>query len=193
MDRVDAVVQILPEAPFPDQLLQVHIRSADEPDVDRNGLASAHSHHAPALDHPQQLGLQVQRNIADFIEEQRSSSGLLELADMVRVRVRKRTLDMAEQLAFKQCFRNGSGVHRHHRLPAPQASGMDLPCQHVLAGAVLAGDEHRGIRWGDLLDGLPDGGHGLGSAPEHGSFALPFETLHFVQGGILRARFRMTA
>ena len=44
---------------------------------------------------------------------------------------------------------------------------MDFLRQHVLAGSVLAGDEHRGVRRRNLVQGFPDGGHGLGGAPEH--------------------------
>ena len=44
---------------------------------------------------------------------------------------------------------------------------MDFLRQHVLAGSVLAGDEHRGVRGRNLVQGFPDGGHGLGGAPEH--------------------------
>ena len=38
---------------------------------------------------------------------------------------------------------------------------MNVARQHFLAGAAFAGDQHRGIRAGDLLRQLDDGGHGV--------------------------------
>ncbi len=87
--------------------------------------------------------------------------------------VRKGAFDVAEEFALKEGFRDGAGVHGHHRLPAPEAVEMDFPRQDVLAGAVFAGDEHRGVGGGDFVYGFADGGHGLGTAPEHGFFASP--------------------
>ena len=52
MHGIDAVVQVLPEAPFPHQLLQMHIGSADQPDINGFSLRSAHPNHAPVLDYP---------------------------------------------------------------------------------------------------------------------------------------------
>ena len=173
MHRVDAVVQVFAETAFPHQLLQVHIRGADQADIHRNGLGTAHTHHASVLDHPQQLGLQVQRNIADFVQEQRPAVGLLKLAYMARMGIGEGAFYVAEEFALEQRFGNGPGIHRHHRLSAAEAPGMDLPRQHILAGAVFAGDEHRGVGRGNLVHRFPDGGHRPGSAPEHGSFPLP--------------------
>ena len=172
MNGVDTVVQILAETSLPNQLLQVHIRSTDEPDIHRNGLGAAHPYHTPVLDHTQQLRLQVQRNIADLIKEQCPAIGLFELAHMVRVGIGEGALHMTEEFTFKQRLSDGASINGHHRLLTPEAVGVDLPCQHILTGAVLTGDEHCSICRGDLIKGLADVGHGPGRAPEHISIAL---------------------
>ena len=168
MDRIDPIIKVFAEPPLPHQRFQVHVGGADEPDVHRDGLRTANAHDAPVLDRPQQFRLQVQRNVADFIQEERPAVGLLELAHVVRMGIRESALDVTEQFTLEPRFGNGAGIHRHHRLSAPEAPGVDLPRQNVLAGSVFAGDEHRGIRRGNLVDGLADGRHGLGGAPEHG-------------------------
>ena len=167
VDGVDAVVEVLAEPSLPDQCRQIHIGRADQPDVHRNRLCAAHPYHAPVLDDPQQLGLQVQRDVADFIQEQRPAVGLLELAYVIGMRIGESALHMAEQFAFKQRLRDGAGIHRHHRLPVPEAVGVDLVREHILAGTVLAGDQHGRIGRGDLVECFADVGHGFGSAPEH--------------------------
>ena len=48
---------------------------------------------------------------------------------------------------------------------------MDFPRQHILAGTVLAGNQHGGICRCNLIQRFTDGRHGLGSSPEHRSFA----------------------
>ena len=52
VDGVYAVVQILTEPAFPDQLLQVHIGCANQPDVHRSGLGAAHTNYTTVLNHP---------------------------------------------------------------------------------------------------------------------------------------------
>ena len=69
MNSVDPVVQILPEPSLTDQLLQIHICGADQTDIDGLRLIAAHPDDAPALNSTKQFRLQMQRNIADFIQE----------------------------------------------------------------------------------------------------------------------------
>ena len=167
MDRIDPIIQVLAETSFPHQLFQVHVGRADEPDIHRNRLAATDPHHAAVLDGSQEFRLQMQRDVADFVQEERPAVGLLELAHMVRMRIGERALHMTEEFALEQGFRNGAGIDRHHGLSAPETAGMDFPRQDILAGSVLAGDEHRRVGRGDLVQGPADGGHGPGGAPEH--------------------------
>ncbi len=46
------------------------MRGREDADVDVLGLASAHGRHLAALQHPQQLGLQLGRHVADLVEEE---------------------------------------------------------------------------------------------------------------------------
>ena len=86
---------------------------------------------------------------------------------MVRMGIGESALDVAEEFALEERFRDSAGIHCHHRFFTPEAVGVDFLRQHILAGSVFTGDEHRGVRGRDFVQGFPDGGHGLGGAPEH--------------------------
>ena len=81
---------------------------------------------------------------------------------MVGVCISEGSLHVAEQFAFEQGFSNGPGIYGHHRLPGPETMYVNLPCQHILAGTVLSGNQHCSIRGRNLIQGLPDGRHRLG-------------------------------
>ena len=78
---------------------------------------------------------------------------------MIRVRIRESALHVAKQFALEQRLCYGTGINGHHRLLTAKAPGVNLPRQDILAGTVLAGNEHRGIRGGNLIDGLLDHSH----------------------------------
>ena len=102
------------------------------------------------------------------------------------MRIGKSTLHVAEEFALKEGFRNGTGIYRHHRLLAPEAPGVNLPGQHILAATIFASNEHCGVSGRNLIDGLPDHGHSAGGAPIHRSFAslrMTRITCHSEAGG----------
>ena len=67
------------------------------------------------LDRAQQLGLQVEPQIADLVEEQRAAVGQLELADALLQRAGERALLVAEQRALDQLARNRGEVDGDER------------------------------------------------------------------------------
>ena len=75
---------------------------------------------------------------------------------------------MTEELALKERLDDGAHVDRHERPPAACGEAVQLAGQHALAGAVLARDEHIGIRGGDTLDEGAELLHGGRCAPADG-------------------------
>ena len=59
----------------------------------------------PSLQHAQQLGLHVQREVADLVDEQRAALGRFEPAHPAGDGAREGPLHVAEQLAFDQRLR----------------------------------------------------------------------------------------
>ena len=87
----------------------------------------------------------MQGQIAYLVQKQRASGSHLELAGPVSAGIGESPLDMAEQLALEQTLGQRAHINADH------GHTVYLPCQHVLAGAVLPGDEDAGIGTGDLL------------------------------------------
>ena len=59
---------------------QVAIGGGDHARIDANGLRAAHALELLLLQHAQQLHLRLERQLADFVEEDRAAVGELEAA-----------------------------------------------------------------------------------------------------------------
>ncbi len=79
-DAVEAIVQVFAEFAVRDHLADIAVRRADDVQIDWNRLIAAERHDFALLDHAQQPGLQHQRHVADFVEEQGAAAGLQDLA-----------------------------------------------------------------------------------------------------------------
>ncbi len=66
------------------------------------------------LQYPQEFGLQVQRHIPHFVEEQGALVGPLETADALGQGAGKGPLFVAKEIAFDKAGRDGGAVHLHH-------------------------------------------------------------------------------
>ena len=88
-----------------------------------------------ALERAQQLGLQVQRQLADLVEEERAAVRLLEGAPCARRdRAGERALLVAEQLALDELLGDGRAVDRDEgllraRRRARGRRGRQAPCR----------------------------------------------------------------
>ena len=157
LDRedIETEVEVLAEAPARHLGAQVAIGGGHHPHVDRTGARLADPLEGALLQHAQQLALQVQGNLADFVEEQCAAIGELEPADTVAECAREAALGVAEELALEQVARNRRAVHADHRAGAAAARLVDRAGDQLLPGAGLAGDQHGGVGTGHQLD-LPE-------------------------------------
>jgi len=149
--HVQPVVQVFAEMPGVDRLLQLHVGRRQHPHIDRDTLARAQAHHFTLLQHAQQLDLDRQRQVTDFVEEQRAAVSLFEPAGLGCQGTGKGTFFMAEQLGFDQRLGECAAVHRDERPVAPAAEVVDMPCDQLLARAGFANDQDAGLAGGDLL------------------------------------------
>ena len=101
-DRVDrqAVVEVLAEAPGLHLGQQVAVGGGDQAHVGVARAPLAHPLVGPLLQHAQQLALQLQRQLAHLVEEQRAAAGRLEAPDAVAHRAREGAAHVSEQLAL---------------------------------------------------------------------------------------------
>ena len=68
----------------------------DQAHIHFDGARAAQPFELVLLQDAQQLGLQLQRNVADFVEKQRAFMGQLEAADLLRDGAGERALLVAE-------------------------------------------------------------------------------------------------
>src|SRR6202007_936476 len=88
-----------------------------------------------------QLWLQLERDIADFIQEQRSLMCYLKPANLLRDRAGERSPFMAKQFTFEQPGRNGSTIELNERPSVARTAAVNSARDEFLAGASLTQQE----------------------------------------------------
>src|SRR5690606_15857444 len=94
------------------------------------------------LEHPQQLGLEVERQLADLVEEDRAAVGLLEAAGAVDHRPGEGALAVAEEHPLGELAWDRGAVLDDEGAGLARRAVVQRPRDQLLAGAGLAADEH---------------------------------------------------
>ena len=103
---------------------------------------------------PEQFDLGGGIDLANLIQKQRPTLGLLEPPDPPFVRAGERPLLVAEQFALQQRGGKPGAMDGHQRLLGPRAQVVDRLGDHLLARAGFPLDEHRRARRRHLLHQL---------------------------------------
>src|SRR4029453_14460586 len=98
------------------EAFEVGVGCGDNTDVDVEGAGLAERIDLAGLEEPQQLRLQVESQLADFVEEQRAVFRGADQARVVALGAGERTTSVAEQLAFEELARDCRAVERHEWL-----------------------------------------------------------------------------
>jgi hypothetical protein len=151
---VEAIEQILAEVAGSDLLFQIAVGGGDEAQVDADGAGSSHALELQILEDPQELRLQLGRDLSDFVEEDRPLIGELEAAHPLGDGSGEGPLLVSEQLAFEEPGGDGGAVDLHERSIAPSAQAVNRARHQLLPGAGLALDENRRVGRCDGLDQL---------------------------------------
>ena len=144
-NHAQTVEEILAKLAVGHALLEVGVGRRHHPDVDALRARVADGQHLALLEKTQQFRLHVEREVANFVEEQRSADRRPEHAGLVGDRAGETAAPMAEELAVGQLSRGARAVVGQEHAAAPRRPGVDRPRDEVLAGAALAGDEHREV------------------------------------------------
>ena len=115
---VQAVVEILAEAPGGDLGREVAVGRRDDAHVDRNLGGRADAGDLALLQRPQELRLQRERQLADLVEEDRAGVGGLEAPGAGAVGAGVGAAFDAEELGLEEPLGNRRAVDRHERLGA---------------------------------------------------------------------------
>src|SRR2546427_1057481 len=166
LDRVQPEEQILTEPTRRDLLAQVGVGRRHDAHVHVTCARRADALEVARLEDAQQLRLQVHRYVGDFIEEQRPAVRELEAADAVGFRVGECALDVAEQLALEDTFRQAARVDGHQAFAGTSRYRMERLRDGPFTGPVLPGDEDVRLRWSDTRDELEYRTHRRGFGDE---------------------------
>ena len=77
-DDIQAIVEIVAELSFLDQLLEIHVGGRDDAHVNLNLLYTTQVHELSVLEHAQDFGLRVHGHGSDFIQKQCAAVGHFE-------------------------------------------------------------------------------------------------------------------
>ena len=119
------------------------------------------------------MGLQVQGQIANLVQEKGATVGAFDMADMARDRAGEGAFFMAEQLGRDQCRRQSAAIHRHERAAIGFGAFMQRQRCKLLARAAFAGNKHRRSRRPVAPDGVEHLLHCRAVAHHHGLRSSP--------------------
>src|SRR5262249_20341598 len=137
-----------------DRRFEVAMGCSDHTHVGASRVRRSDSLELALLQHPQQLALHVEWQIANFIEEQGAAVRQFETPYSHTDCACERALLVSEEFAFDQAGRQGCTVHSDEGTRSPAAVRVCRACEELLAGAGLAEEEHDTIQRRDLCETL---------------------------------------
>src|SRR6202453_2528540 len=121
-----------------------------------NGLVATQPLEFLFLQGAQQLWLQLQTNVANFIQEQRATIGNLKTAALLHQGASECALLMAEQFAFDKPGWNSSAIEAYERSVSSWTEIMDCARNQLFPGPRLAVQQDSRSGRGDNLDLVKD-------------------------------------
>ena len=107
---LEPVIEIAAEFFVGNHLCEVAIGGGNQTHVHRDGARAAEALDLALLQRAQELGLEVEREFANFIEKERAFVGELDAADLAGDGAGECALLMAEEFALKKAGGNGGAV-----------------------------------------------------------------------------------
>ena len=141
-DHIQAVVQVFAEHAFLDALLQVLVGRSDHAHIGFDSAVATHAVEMAIRQDAQQTGLQIERHVPDFIEEQGATVGLLKASATRCLRTGEGSTLMTEQLALQQILGDGCRVNGHKGLVGAGRVLVQRVRYQFLARARLTRDQH---------------------------------------------------
>src|SRR6185503_15960073 len=130
--------EVLAEAALLDGLFEIDIGGGDQAELRLDWLGAADASDLAFLDGPEQLGLKIHPQIADFIQKQRAVGGEFELAELLAVSAGERTTLMPEEGALRELARDSRQIHGDEGRLGLGSFAVNEPGQELLAGAAFA-------------------------------------------------------
>src|ERR1700722_8784286 len=125
--------QVGTKAAFAYRGFEIDVRRGDHPQVDRHGVAPAQAIDLLFLQETKQISLTIERQVADFIEENCSSIARFNPADLALVRARERAALVAKQFGLDQMLADRATINRDERAFAARRTFVDRDGGQFLA------------------------------------------------------------
>src|SRR5260370_277702 len=147
LDREDvqAVVEVVAEPLLLDHLDEVAVRRGDQADVDLDRPGAAEALERLLLEDLEELRLELERDLAYLVEEERAAVRHLEAPELLRDGAGERAAFVAEELALDEARRNGGAVDFDEGPLAAAAPVVNGACDQLLPRTRLAEDEDRRV------------------------------------------------
>ncbi len=133
------------------------------------------------LENAQELGLEIEGDLADFVEEDGAFVGEFEAADLFADGAGEGAFFVAEELAFEEAGGDGGAIHFDEGIGGAATEAVNGAGDEFFAGAGFAEEEDGGVAGSDFADALHDGHEGgalsddFVEAEAGGDFALEIE------------------
>src|SRR5262249_31758662 len=131
---------------------QILIGRRDDTDIDLFGLRAAYRFELAFLEHAQQFRLQIEGQLADFVEEYRSPVRQSKAADTPLTSPCECSFFMSEKLAFHKRRRNRGAVYFDERFRETSAGAVDGASDKLFTRSRLTLDQHSRIGRSDLMN-----------------------------------------
>ncbi len=164
--HAEAVVEVGAETAIADSGFEIMVRGRDDAHVDAHGVVPAEALVGAFLQEAQQRGLALHRQIADLVQEQGAAMGHLDAAELAAGRAGEGAALVAEQFGLDQRMRDGAAVDRDEGHGGASRLAMQRLRGELLAGAGLAGDEHRRLGHRRLAQRAREHAHGRALADD---------------------------
>src|ERR1035438_6297335 len=165
-ENVEPVIEVGAELPFLHHQREVAVGGGHQAGVGADGAGTAEALEFALLEDAQELGLQLERNLSDFVEEHGAAVCQLKAADTLGNGAGEGAFFVAEHLTLQQAGGNGGAVELDEGALAARAQVVDGTGEEFLAGAGFAVDEDRGIGGRDGFHLLQDSIQGAAAADD---------------------------
>jgi hypothetical protein len=121
-DDIQPVIEVSAKPAVRDLFLEVAIRRHDDARIHAERASATHAVELLVLQHLKELRLKARVHVADLVEEDGPLVGQLELAGLLGVSSRERSLLVPEELALEELAWERSAVDLHERSLGSQAA-----------------------------------------------------------------------
>src|SRR5947199_1726773 len=125
MKYVEPVEQIRPERALFDHRLEILVGRGHTAKINLDDLVSANARDLALLQHAQQIGLRLQADVANLVQEDRSTFCDFKFPLLAILRPGECALFVTEKLAFQQSLSQCPAMNRHQRMESPQAGRVN--------------------------------------------------------------------